>query len=421
MIIDIVIPSPGESITEVELARWFVSNGELVSRDQEIAEVESDKATLPLIAEKSGKINILVDAGKTVQVHTVACTIDTSYKGEVKNKGKDSPEVRTKEKSSEKSGADVKTISAKKEKSPVKPGQVKVTPLARKMMEVNKLDVDDILKGIKKLTSHEVDLVIGKNKTETILPSISDPMGREMVHEPMSQLRKKLSRRLVSVKNETAMLTTFNEVDMSHLLGIRKKYQASFTEKYGVKLGMVSFFARAAAVALLEYPRVNAMIDGDDIVTPRFVDISIAVQTDKGLMVPVIRNAHSMPLPEIEIKISELAQKARTFRLSIEEMTGGTFSITNGGIFGSMLSTPLLNPPQSAILGMHNIVERPVVADGRIEARPVMYVALSYDHRVIDGRDSVSFLVKIKQLIESAESLFLADTGLMQDTGKKNI
>jgi 2-oxoglutarate dehydrogenase E2 component (dihydrolipoamide succinyltransferase) len=225
----------------------------------------------------------------------------------------------------------------------------------------------------------------------------------------MSQLRKKLSRRLVAVKNETAMLTTFNEVDMSRLLALRKKYQEAFTKKFGVKLGMVSFFSKAVTEAMQSFPRINSMIDGDEILSPKFIDIAIAVQTDKGLMVPVIRDAQTMSLAETELKIAELAQKARAFRLSIEEMTGGTFSITNGGIFGSMLSTPILNPPQSAILGMHNIVERPVAVDGKVEIRPIMYVALSYDHRIIDGRDSVSFLVKVKELIETPEPLLFGN------------
>ena len=223
----------------------------------------------------------------------------------------------------------------------------------------------------------------------------------------MSQLRKKLGQRLVAVKNETAMLTTFNEVDMSNVIEIRKKYQKKFQDKYGIKLGFMSFFVKASTEALQIFPRVNSMIDGDDIVTPEYVDICIAVQTDKGLMVPVIRNTESLSLPQTELKIAELAEKARTFKISIEEMTGGTFTITNGGVFGSMLSTPIINPPQSAILGMHNIVERPVVVDGKIEIRPVMYVALSYDHRIIDGRDSVSFLVKLKEFIENPSSLII--------------
>jgi 2-oxoglutarate dehydrogenase E2 component (dihydrolipoamide succinyltransferase) len=410
MIIDITIPTPGESITEVELARWLVDDGEMVAKDQEVAEVESDKATLPLIAERGGKLKILVEAGRTIKVGTVACTIDTSVEGKVESKDK----VKAKSKAVEKDGSFKKEkaqteVPSAPDRDSEKMQQVKVTPLARKIMEVNNMDLEDILNGIKKITSHEVDMVLGKSKPEVKQPVVSDPLGREIVHEPMSQLRKKLSRRLVAVKNETAMLTTFNEVDMGRLIELRKKYQQAFTTKFGVKLGMVSFFAKAAAEALQVYPRVNAMIDGDNILNPKFIDISIAVQTDKGLMVPVIRNAHSMSLPEMEIKISELAQKARTFRLSIEEMTGGTFSITNGGIFGSMLSTPLLNPPQSAILGMHNIVERPVAVQDKIEVRPVMYVALSYDHRVIDGRESVSFLVKMKELIEAPDNLLFGD------------
>jgi 2-oxoglutarate dehydrogenase E2 component (dihydrolipoamide succinyltransferase) len=225
--------------------------------------------------------------------------------------------------------------------------------------------------------------------------------GRITEKSPMSPLRRKLSKRLVSVKNETAMLTTFNEVDMSAVLDLRRKYQTMFQEKHDQKLGLMSFFTKACAEALVLFPKVNSMIEGDDIITPGFIDIAIAVQTDKGLMVPVIRNAHQLSISGLELIIAALAQKARTAKLSIEEMTGGTFTITNGGVFGSMLSTPILNPPQSAILGMHNIVERPVVINGHIEIRPIMYVALSYDHRLIDGRDSVSFLVKVKEFIES--------------------
>jgi 2-oxoglutarate dehydrogenase E2 component (dihydrolipoamide succinyltransferase) len=252
---------------------------------------------------------------------------------------------------------------------------------------------------LKKITRHEVEQVIA---------SVQHPVrSTEVERTPLSPLRRKLSKRLVAVKNETAMLTTFNEVDMSSIMDLRKKYQSKFQEKHGQKLGLVSFFTMACTKALLQFPRVNSYIDGDDMVTPNYVDIAIAVQTDKGLMAPVIRNTGSMNLAQMERAINELAEKARALKLSIEEMTGGTFTITNGGVFGSMLSTPILNPPQSAILGMHNIVERPVAIKGKVEIRPVMYVALSYDHRLIDGRESVSFLVKVKQLIESPVNLLL--------------
>ena len=271
-------------------------------------------------------------------------------------------------------------------------------------MDENGLSIKDIQSGLKKITTREVNQVLAM---KTSLQKSAKPASRESQRTKMSQLRKKLGQRLVAVKNETAMLTTFNEVDMSNVIEIRKKYQKKFQDKYGIKLGFMSFFVKAATGALQIFPRVNSMIDGDDIVTPDYVDICIAVQTDKGLMVPVIRNTESLSIPQTELKIAELAEKARAFKISIEEMTGGTFTITNGGVFGSMLSTPIINPPQSAILGMHNIVERPVVVDGKIEIRPVMYVALSYDHRIIDGRDSVSFLVKLKEFIENPSSLII--------------
>ena len=280
---------------------------------------------------------------------------------------------------------------------------VKVTPLARNVMDEHNLDVDSIIRGLKKLTRQDVERVVNQFSTAAGQPLTysAPPVARTEETTPLSPLRRKLSKRLVAVKNETAMLTTFNEVDMSAVLDLRKRHQQLFMEKHGIKLGLMSFFMKAAAEALRAFPRVNSMIDGDNMITPRYVDIAVAVQTEKGLMVPVIRNIETLSLAGIEKALGEMAQKARAARLSIEEMTGGTFTITNGGIFGSMLSTPIINPPQSAILGMHNIVERPVAVHGKVEIRPVMYVALSYDHRLIDGSDSVSFLVKVKELIES--------------------
>ncbi|MBN2764529.1 MAG: dihydrolipoyllysine-residue succinyltransferase, partial [Bacteroidales bacterium] len=276
-----------------------------------------------------------------------------------------------------------------------------ITPLARRKMTENNLNVDDIIKGLRRITTNEIDRVIKSNHN---LKSEGGQTGygkRNVNRQPMSPLRRKLSKRLVAVKNETAMLTTFNEVDMSAMLEIRRRYQQSFQERHGIKLGLMSFFARASAQALLQFPLINSALEEDEIITPSFVDLGIAVQTEKGLMVPVIRNAESMSIPELEKHIAELARKARSKQITIEEMTGGTFTITNGGVFGSMLSTPILNPPQSAILGMHNIVERPVAIRGQVEIRPVMYVALSYDHRIIDGSSSVQFLVRIKELIET--------------------
>jgi 2-oxoglutarate dehydrogenase E2 component (dihydrolipoamide succinyltransferase) len=389
MIIEIKIPGAGESISEVAIGTWLAKDGTWVEKDQEIAEVETDKATLPLIAPESGILTILVTAGEKVQVGEIACTVDVDTTSETPMIQPDSKAPPAQE-----------ITRLPKTDSSV----VKVTPLAQHIMNQHNLTVEAIINGLRKITRQEVELVI-KNELPTSPALQSFSADRESDRTPMSPLRRKLSKRLVAVKNETAMLTTFNELDMGALMEFRKKYQIQFQEKHGQKLGLVSFFARACAEALLLYPRVNSLLDGDDIISPHFVDIAIAVQTDKGLMVPVIRNANNMNLAQLELTIAELAQKARTSKLTIEEMTGGTFTITNGGVFGSMLSTPILNPPQSAILGMHNMVERPVVINGKIEIRPIMYIALSYDHRLIDGRDSVGFLVKIKEFIESPLSM----------------
>jgi len=401
MIAEIKIPSAGESITEVAIGNWLVEDQSVVEKDQEIAEVESDKATLPLVAPESGRITILIPAGKKAQVGDVACSIDTSAKpaaGKAARKGKETrkePEIPVKSEAAviKEFTAQVPVADTGKEAY----AQVKVTPLARNLMEERHLNVEDIIQGLKKLSRHEVEQVIAAGTDGSA--------DRTAERIPMSPLRRKLSKRLVAVKNETAMLTTFNEVDMSAVLELRKRHQPAFQEKYGLKLGLMSFFIKASAEALGQFPRVNSMIADEEIITPRFVDIAVAVQTDKGLMVPVIRDAGHLDLPGVELSLADLARKARTNKLTIEEMTGGTFTITNGGVFGSMLSTPILNPPQSAILGMHNIVERPVAVRGKVEIRPIMYVALSYDHRLIDGRDSVSFLVKVKELIESPVSL----------------
>lgn len=411
MIIEIKIPTPGESITEVELASWLVEDGSFVEKDQELAEVESDKATLPLLAEKAGKIEILIKSGETVKVGSVACKIDTSVQPVNKETMK---KTASKEDTNSVQSSITKSDRKQKAETPPKPvhqkaesdSKVKFTPLAKKIIEENNLSVDDILQGLKKITTREVNMVLsGKDEGSVYAVYSQKQISRSEHREKMSQLRKKLSARLVSVKNETAMLTTFNEVDMSRVIDLRKNYQKQFVEKHNIKLGFMSFFVKATTQALKAFPKVNSMIDGEEIVTPDYVDIAIAVQTDKGLMVPVIRNTETMGLAEIEKEIANLAEKARKFRLSIDEMSGGTFTITNGGVFGSMLSTPILNPPQSGILGMHNIVERPVAINGKVEVRPVMYIALSYDHRIIDGRDSVSFLVRIKELIESPERM----------------
>lgn len=416
MIIELKIPSPGESISEVEIASWLAADGDFVEKDQELAELESDKATLPLIAPDSGKLKFLIKAGETVRVGAVAGTIDTGVSGKTSKKNKPIASIKSEIANKQESitGDEVKEepenniseVSVQTKTDDDSP--VKITPLAKKMMEENKLSLDDIIKGLKKITTKEVSRVLTAKSDQKATPVL---LKRTSQRAKISQLRKKLSQRLVAVKNETAMLTTFNEVDMSEIIGLRKKYQQQFQEKYNIKLGFMSFFAKAVTEALTIFPKVNSMLDGDDIVTSEFVDICIAVQTDKGLMVPVIRNTESLTLPQIELKIAELAEKAKSFKISVEEMSGGTFTITNGGVFGSMLSTPILNPPQSAILGMHNIVERPVVINGKIDIRPMMYLALSYDHRVIDGRDSVSFLVKVKELIEKPSKMLLLNSG----------
>ncbi len=426
MIIEIKIPSPGESITEVEIASWLVNDGDYVEKDQEIAEIESDKATLPLMAEESGIITIKAETGTPIAVGAVACSIDSDAKvplSEKKGPEKDPEkeeasadqqpqkkdpgvtEDKSKQAKPEEIKAKTETIQGDEDGSEppttsYRTDKVKLSPLAKKLMEDEGFTVEDILHGLIRISKEDVALVKGMRKHTGSFTGKQAVPVRETGRERMSMLRRKLSQRLVAVKNETAMLTTFNEVDMSSIMDIRKTYQSMFLEKHGVKLGFMSFFTKAVTEVLKLYPHVNSYIDGEDMVTPHYCDIGIAVQTDKGLMVPVIRNTEVLGLAEIEKKILELADKARRNRISIEDMTGGTFTITNGGIFGSLLSTPILNPPQSAILGMHNIVERPVAVNGKVEIRPMMYIALSYDHRIIDGRDSVSFLVKVKEMLE---------------------
>ncbi|MDY6799962.1 MAG: 2-oxoglutarate dehydrogenase complex dihydrolipoyllysine-residue succinyltransferase [Bacteroidota bacterium] len=401
--IEIKIPSPGESITEVEISNWLVENGEYVEKDQEIAEIESDKATLPLIAPESGTIEIIAPAGETIKVGTLACKIDTS--AEPKETKPDKNKVNTEQKAEEKT--EQKPTKPKKdttEKAEYK--NVKVSPVAKKIMQEKGIDINDVLNGIKRIEKKDVEQALSHpSDSETVAQKKEGTRDEE--RKKMSQLRKKLSQRLVSVKNETAMLTTFNEVDMSEIIDMRKKYQKQFMEKHGIKLGFMSFFTKAVTIALKTFPAVNSQIDGEEIVYPEYADIGIAVQTPKGLMVPVVRNAETMSLAELELKIKELADKGRTGRISIDDLTGGTFTITNGGVFGSLLSTPILNPPQSGILGMHNIQERPVAKNGKVEIRPMMYIALSYDHRTIDGKDSVGFLVKVKELLESPYKLLL--------------
>jgi len=402
MALEIKIPSPGESITEVELASWFVEDGTLVAKNQEIGEIESEKATLPLIAAESGQLKILVQEGETVEVGVVVASIDTSVDvGDVPvEKPAETSPVAPTETPAE--------TPPEKTTAPAQQTRVKVTPVAKQMMEKEGLFVEDILEGLRKISAGDVKQVI-QNRSTPSLPEKAVASSREEDRKKVSQLRKKISERLVMVKNETAMLTTFNDVDMSAIMSIRKNYQEQFVEKYGIKLGFMSFFTKTVTEALRQFPAVNSYLDGEEVVSPKYCDIGIAVQTDKGLMVPVIRNAESMSLAELEKQIADLATRARKARLGIEEMRGGTFTISNGGIYGSMLSTPILNPPQSGILGMHNILERPVAINGKVEVRPMMYIALSYDHRVIDGKDSVNFLKTVKALLEEPVRLIFGE------------
>lgn len=433
--IDVKVPTPGESINEVELATWLVANGDLVRKNQELAMIESDKATLSLIAPESGKIEILVPEGETVKVNAVACRIDTSvavpdeedtYLDEVEEdiekekKESDRKEERADEKEGDKvfTGADSELKEkevAKMSSTADRPSKasdsedlskVKATPLARKMMEVENIDVEDIIKGLRRISSNDVKTVLDKSlQGEEPQLFVSTRRERTIEREKMSQLRKHLSKRLVQVKNETAMLTTFNEVDMQNLMNLRKQHQPEFVKKYGYKIGLISFFLKACALALKLRPKINSQIEDEDILHPSYVDISVAVQAPKGLMVPVIRNVDTLTLADIESELQRLADKAMSGRISMDEMTGGTFTLTNGGVFGSMMSTPLINPPQSAIIGMHNIVDRPIAVNGKVDIRPMMYIALSYDHRVIDGKDAVGFLVDVKKMIENPTSM----------------
>ena len=427
MMIEVKVPSPGESINEVELATWTVANGDLVRRNQELAMIESDKATLSLIAPESGKIEILIKEGETVKVDSVACRIDTSVevpdeekddiddveetieeeKGDVEKK---EDKADSKSDSKEAKGADSEMDGKEKPHEPTKSDEdlskVRMTPLARKMMDVENINVEDIIKGLKRISSDDVSAVLNQgDEADNTQFSTSTPKERTVEREKMSQLRKHLSKRLVQVKNETAMLTTFNEVDMQNLMSLRKQYQPEFVKKYGYKIGLISFFLKACSLALKLHPKVNSQIDDEEIVTHSFVDISVAVQAPKGLMVPVIRDVDSISLAKIESELKRLADQAMSGRISMDEMSGGTFTLTNGGVFGSLLSTPLINPPQSAIIGMHNILERPVAINGKVEIRPMMYIALSYDHRIIDGKDAVGFLVDVKKMIENPTSM----------------
>jgi 2-oxoglutarate dehydrogenase E2 component (dihydrolipoamide succinyltransferase) len=398
--IEMKVPSPGESISEVIIANWLVKDGDWVEKDQVIAEVDSDKATLELPAEEAGVIKLLAANGDTVQVGAVVCLIDT---GASRPAGA-APSAGAPEKKAEPQAAPKTATPAP---APVKASHAAghPSPAAAKLMAesgVTSAQVSGSGPGGRILKSDVVQALAGGIDASNV-PVRSG--GREVRRENMTNLRKKISERLVSVKNTTAMLTTFNEVNMKPVMDLRSRYKDAFKEKHGVGLGFMSFFTKAVCEALHHFPAVNAQIDGGEIVYHDYCDVGIAVSTPKGLMVPVIRNAESLGLAEIESAIGALAKKARDGKITVDEMQGGTFTITNGGVFGSMLSTPIINPPQSAILGMHNIVERPVAENGQVVIRPVMYVALSYDHRIIDGRESVGFLVKVKEMLENPERI----------------
>ena len=385
-----MVPAVGESINEVTISSWLKNDGDIVELDEIIAEIDSDKATFDLTAESSGKLKIQAQEGDTIKVGAHICSIEEG--------------VFKKEKKSEvEQGTPINNKTEKKDKNKTTE-KINITPVAQKIIEEKGLDISNVSgTGIGGKINKEDVLDINQNSPKKVQKKVSEVTRRVK----MTQLRKTIAKRLVAVKNETAMLTTFNEVDMSSIMNIRSQYKDSFKEKYGVNLGFMSFFTKACCIALKEWPSVNAMIDGDEIVYNDNCDISIAVSTPKGLVVPVIRKADLLGFDDIEKEVSRLAKKSRDGKLSIEEMKGGTFTITNGGIFGSMLSTPIINSPESAILGMHNIVKRGVVVNDELVIRPVMFLALSYDHRIIDGRESVGFLVRIKELLEDPSRLIL--------------
>ena len=396
-VIEMKVPSPGESISEVVIARWLKKDGEYVEKDEEIAEIDSDKATLTINAEESGAIKLLAAEGDTVKVGQAIFSIDNSVKGESKKAA--APEK--KEESKQEAKAEPKKEAVKEAVKAEGYASGTPSPAAKKILDENKIPAAKLNGSGKggRITKGDALLALSGGFDSS---STSGWGGtRDTDRQKMSPLRKKLAQRLVAVKNETAMLTTFNEVDMSAIYALRAKYKDKFKEVHGTNLGFMSFFTKAVTEALNLFPAVNAMIDGEEIVYNKYADIGIAVSAPKGLVVPVVRNAEQLSLAEIETAIKNLAVKARDNKITLEDMSGGTFTITNGGVFGSMMSTPIINPPQSAILGMHNVVERPVALNGQVVIRPMMYVALSYDHRIIDGRESVGFLVKVKEMLEN--------------------
>jgi len=379
------VPSPGESITEVEISQWLVKDGDIVKKDQTIAELDSDKATLDLPAEASGKITLKAEEGDSISVGDIVCLIDTS---ESQLEELTQPAVTKVDPIKEE-----KTQTTQKE-------NISVTPLARSIASEKGIDLNVIKTKGEKITKDDVLKVV-----PAMGSSIDDT--RFESREKLSMLRRKVSERLVSVKNETAMLTTFNEADLTKIFEIRKKYKEAFSQKHGVSLGFMSFFTKSVTRALEMFPDVNSMIDGDEKISFNYSDISIAVSGPKGLMTPVLRNAQKLSFSSVEQEIKRLADSVRNKSITVDDLTGGTFTISNGGVFGSMLSTPIINPPQSGILGMHNIIQRPVAVDGKVEIRPMMYLALSYDHRIIDGNQSVGFLIAVKEGVEDPENLLM--------------
>ena len=385
MVLEMKIPSPGESITEVEISQWLVKDGDIVTKDQTIAEIDSDKATLDLPAEASGKITLKAEEGDSMCVGDIVCLIDTSDASNSESINSESQ---------------LENIKKEKKIEPNKIEEVSITPLARNIASDKGIDINEIESKGDKITKDDVLKVVPAMGS-------SNHGGRIENREKLSMLRRKVSERLVSVKNETAMLTTFNEADLSKIFDIRKKFKEAFSQKYGVSLGFMSFFTKAVTRALELYPDVNSMIDGNEKISYNYSDISIAVSGPKGLMTPVLRNAQELSFAAVEQEIKRLADNVRNKSITVDDLTGGTFTISNGGVFGSMLSTPIINPPQSGILGMHNIIQRPIAVDGKVEIRPMMYIALSYDHRIIDGNQSVGFLIAVKEGVEDPENILM--------------
>ena len=385
MVLEMKIPSPGESITEVEISQWLVKDGDIVTKDQTIAEIDSDKATLDLPAEASGKITLKAEEGDSMSVGDIVCLIDTSDASNSESINSESP---------------LENIKEEKKIEPNKIEEVSITPLARNIASNKGININEIRSKGDKITKDDVLKVVPAMGS-------SNHEGRIENREKLSMLRRKVSERLVSVKNETAMLTTFNEADLSKIFDLRKKYKEAFSQKHGVSLGFMSFFTKAVTRALKLYPDVNSMIDGNEKISYNYSDISIAVSGPKGLMTPVLRNAQDLSFAAVEQEIKRLAGNVRDKSITVDDLTGGTFTISNGGVFGSMLSTPIINPPQSGILGMHNIIQRPIAVDGKVEIRPMMYLALSYDHRIIDGNQSVGFLIAVKEGVEDPENILM--------------